>query len=153
MPFQRNPKQMENLIPRTWDELIDRVGGPLTFRFILQPTVAVVLAIRSGLKDAREGRAAFFWAVLWDPAHRLYLLRQGWRDVRNLVILAVVLDVIYQLLVLHWVYVDQLLIVAAVLAVVPYLVARGPANRIASLTQRRRGQDRKEEVQPGDPRK
>ena len=50
---------MDDLLARVWENLVGRVGGPMTFRLILQPTMAVFLAIRAGLKDAREeiGRA------------------------------------------------------------------------------------------------
>lgn len=125
---------MEDMISRGWEHLIARVGGPLTFRLIVQPAVAVFLAIRSGQRDAREGRSAYFWVVVWDPAQRPYLLRHGWKDVGKLLIVAIVLDLSYQLIVLHWVYPVQLLIVATVLALVPYLVVRGLANRIAART-------------------
>jgi len=40
--------------------------------------VAGILAIRDGLKDAREGRPAYFWTTFVDPARRWELLREGW---------------------------------------------------------------------------
>lgn len=43
-------------------DLIDRVSGPMRFRLILQPVMAVIFAIRAGLKDAKEGRPPYFWA-------------------------------------------------------------------------------------------
>jgi hypothetical protein len=46
-------------------------------------------------------------------------------------ILALVLDSIYQLAVNRGVYVLELLITATVLAIVPYVLIRGPVNRIA----------------------
>lgn len=123
---------MDDLITRGWNDLVARVGGPLTFRLVIQPAVAVFLAIRSGLNDAREGRPVFFWTVVFSPAERLYLLRHGWKEVGKLFIVAVVLDVIYQVMVFRWVYLGQLLIVATTLAIVPYLVVRGLANRMAA---------------------
>jgi hypothetical protein len=42
-----------------WAMLIGRADGPLTLRLVFQPTVAVVLAIGAGLKDAREGRTPY----------------------------------------------------------------------------------------------
>ena len=56
-------------------------------------------------------------------------MRQLWKDVGKLFLVAVVLDVVYQIIVLHWVYPVQTLIVATMLAIVPYLVVRGLANR------------------------
>ena len=110
---------------------MDRIGGPMTFRIILQPTMAALLAVRAGIKDAREGRPPYFWAILTDTSQRANLLRQGWGAVGRVFILAVIMDVIYQLIVLRWIHPLELLIVAIVLAVVPYLVIRGPVNRLA----------------------
>ena len=42
----------------------------MSFRLPLQPAMATIFAIRDGLKDAREGKPYFFWALLTDPAHR-----------------------------------------------------------------------------------
>ena len=92
---------MDDMVSRGWDELMARMGGPLTFRLVIQPAAAGFLAIRSGLRDAREGRPVFFWTAVLDPTQRRDLLRQGWKDVGKLFIVAVVLDVIYQVVVLH----------------------------------------------------
>jgi hypothetical protein len=123
---------MEEMFSRGWDELMGRGSGPLHIRLILQPLVATILAIRSGWRDSREGKPVFFWTVVRDPAKRGLLLRQGWKDVGKLFLVAVVLDVIYQIVVLHYVHSLQTLIVATTLAMVPYLVVRGLTNRIAA---------------------
>ena len=39
----------------------------MAFRFILQPVMAAIFAIRDGMKDARAGRSPYFWTVLHDP--------------------------------------------------------------------------------------
>ena len=44
---------------RIWQNLFERPGGPMVFRFILQPIMASIAAFRDGLKDARSGRAPF----------------------------------------------------------------------------------------------
>ena len=119
------------MLSRVWENMRGRIHGPLTLRLIFQPAVATVLAVRAGLKDAREGRTPYFWAVLSDPAHRSDLLRHGWKDVGKVFVLALVLDVIYQLLVLRWVYPAEALMIATALAIAPYLLIRGPVTRIA----------------------
>ena len=101
------------------------------FRFILQPTMAGIFALRAGVKDARTGQPAYFWAVLSNPAHRRDLLRDGWKDVAKVFGIALVLDAIYQLIQLRWFYPVQALIIAFGLAFVPYLLLRGPFRRIA----------------------
>ena len=122
---------MEDLLTRIFENLIDRVSGPMKFRLILQPLMAIIFAVRSGLKDAKGGRPAYFWALFTDSAHRRDMARDGWKSVGRVYILAVVIDVIYQLIVFRWVYPVEALLVAAILAFIPYLLIRGPVNRIA----------------------
>ena len=129
---------MEEILKRVWENLIGRTSGPLNFRLIIQPTVALVIAIRSGLRDAREGRPAFFWAAVFNKNDRPELLRGGWKDIGKVFMIAIILDSIYQLIVHRGVYVLELFITATVLAVVPYLLVRGPVNRI-TRTKLRRG--------------
>jgi hypothetical protein len=115
---------------RTWEMLMGRVGGPLTLRFIVQPAVAAGFAIRAGLRDARKDRPPYLWSVFTSSVDRRDLLREGWRDIRTVFIIALGLDVIYAVIVHRWVYPGQTLLVAAVLAIVPYLLIRGPVTRI-----------------------
>jgi hypothetical protein len=119
------------MIWRALTNLVSRVGGPMTFRIILQPMMATLLALRDGLKDARENRPPYLWTLLTDPSQRFDLLRQGWLAIGRVFILAVIMDTIYQLIVVHWIYPLELIIVAVLLAVVPYLLIRGPVNRLA----------------------
>jgi hypothetical protein len=93
--------------------------------------MAVFLAIRAGIKDAREGRPIYFWALFTHAAQRRQLLRDGWKSVGRVFILAIVIDAIYQFIVFRWFYPGEALVVAFVLAIVPYLLVRGPVNRIA----------------------
>ena len=64
-----------------WGELWSRVGGPLDFRLVLQPAMAIAIAIRAGVNDARSGRPPFLWTLFTDRRERKALLRNGWRDV------------------------------------------------------------------------
>jgi hypothetical protein len=103
----------------------------MKFRLVLQPAMALFLAIRDGLKDAREGRPAYFWALFSDREHRWAMLKDGWKAVGKVFILAMVLDTIYQIIELRWFYPGQAVLVAIILAIMPYLLLRGPINRIA----------------------
>ena len=104
----------------------------MTFRIILQPTMATLFALRDGLKDARTGRPAYLWTTVTDKAQRATLVREGWAAVGRVFFLALVMDFIYQFIVQRWIYPGELLITAILLAVVPYALLRGPINRIAS---------------------
>ena len=90
---------MEEALRRGWEDLIGRSDGPMTFRLIVQAAMAIFLAIRAGLRDAREGQAPFLWSVFSSPGRRPELLRRARNDVGNVFILALVLDSIYLVIV------------------------------------------------------
>jgi magnesium-transporting ATPase (P-type) len=104
----------------------------MALRLILQPTMATLLAVRAGLKDARAGRRPYLSGIATKPTQRRELIREGWKDVRKVFLIALALDVVYQTIVFRWVYVVQAVVTAVVLAIVPYLLLRGIATRVAS---------------------
>lgn len=127
---------MEEMLARVVENLIARIGGPMSLRLIIQPTVATILAIRAGWRDGRQGVGPYFWNVLINLERRRDLLRQGRRDVGKLFIMACLLDVVYQLIVVRWVYPLETLIVATTLAIVPYVLLRGVVGRLARRLHR-----------------
>jgi hypothetical protein len=122
---------MDDMWTRFATDLVDRVSGPMKFRLVMQPLMAAAYAIYGGLKDAREGKPPYFWSLASDPAGRAARIKDGWKSVGKVFILAIVLDVIYQVIEQHFVYPGEAIIVAIVLAIVPYLILRGPVNRLA----------------------
>lgn len=128
---------MGELFARMWREIAARPSGPMAFRFYLQPTMAILVAIHDGLRDAREGKPAYFWSLFADREHRRARLREGWRAVRNIFAIAIAMDVVYQVFVLHGLRPVQAVDVAVLLAIVPYLFVRGPVNRVARQLRRR----------------
>jgi hypothetical protein len=122
---------MDHMWMRVASQLAARVTGPMKFRLVLQPAMAAFFAIRSGLADARAGKPPYFWALLSDPAQRKDMIKDGWKSVGRVFILALVLDVVYQIIVLRFVYVGEAIIVALVLAILPYLILRGLVTRLA----------------------
>lgn len=121
---------MEEVLTRIMENLIGRVHGPLTFRLILQPAMAILYAILDGRKDARAGKAPYFWALFTNPGHRRDMLREGWKSVSKVFILALIIDAVYQYIVQRWIYPGEMVLVAILLAIVPYLALRGPVNRL-----------------------
>ncbi len=122
---------MDQMWTRVASQLLARVSGPLKFRLILQPAMASFLAIRSGLADARAGKPPYFWGLFWDQGQRAEMIENGWKSIGKVFILAVLLDIVYQIIVLHFVYPGETVVVAVLLAIVPYLILRGPVTRLA----------------------
>ncbi|MDM0071810.1 MULTISPECIES: hypothetical protein [unclassified Variovorax] len=115
---------------RTWADITSGRHVPLAFRFVLQPCLAIFFAWRAGRQDAREGRPYYVSALIRDPVHRPGLLREGWTHIGKVFCVAIVADAIYQVIVLHWFYPFEALLVALLLAVLPYLVFRSVVNRV-----------------------
>jgi len=114
-----------------WHDLIERPDGPMRFRFVLQPLMATIVAIRDGRKDARSGRSPYFQAVLGNPQERIGRLREGLNATARIIALGLVMDVIYQAIVFKTFYSDQALVVALVLAFVPYVIIRDVTARVS----------------------
>jgi hypothetical protein len=108
----------------------------MNLRLVIQPAVAGVLAMRAGLKEGMEGRPGCLWSAITNRAYRPELLRQGARDVGKVFVVAAVLDAVYQLIVQRGVFLLELLVVATVLAIVPYILIRGPVSRLAAALRR-----------------
>lgn len=116
---------------RIWLDLIERPQGPLSFRFILQPLMAAVAAVLDGFKDARTIRSPFFRAVLFEPQHRVVRLIEALNAIARIILLGLVMDIIYQVIAFKRFYPAEAVIVALLLAVVPYVVLRGLITRAA----------------------
>jgi hypothetical protein len=122
---------IDDIWMRFLENMVARVSGPMKLRLFLQPTMAAIFAIRSGLKDAREGRPPFLWTVLTNPASRDYLIKDGWKSVGKVFIIAMALDIVYQLIVARFIYPLEVIVTAFLLAIVPYICLRGLTTRIA----------------------
>ena len=92
--------------------------------------MAAIAAIHDGLKDARAGRAPYFGPSHDNSRERVERLREALTATARIILLGMAMDVIYQLLVFKTFYPAQALVVALLLAFVPYLLIRGPAMRI-----------------------
>ena len=130
-------ESLGEIVERGWSQLLGRASGPLHFRLLIQPIVSTGLAVRAGLRDAREGRPAFLWTLLTSADERAYLARSGWKDVGKLLIVATLLDTVYQIVFLNGFFPVQTVLVVFVVALLPYLAFRGLVTRAARLLARR----------------
>lgn len=129
---------MDQMWTRVGTQLLARVSGPMKFRLVLQPCMAAFFAIRAGLADAKAGRPPWFWELVSNPPEREDMIKEAWKRIGKVFVLAVILDVVYQIIVYRFVYVGEALIVAFVLAIVPYVILRGPTVRVARIIAMRR---------------
>jgi hypothetical protein len=72
---------MDDFLSTFASDLHGRISGPFSFRFILQPTMAMIYALRDGVRDAKHGRPAYFWTMLTRPSEGRHLLAEGWNAV------------------------------------------------------------------------
>jgi len=121
---------MDEIFQRFFEHLIGRVHGAMTFRLVLQPIMAGIPAVLDGIRDAKAGKVPYFWALFAEPLHRKELLHSGWKSVGRTFILGLVMDTIYQVWQLKAFYPMEAVLTAFVLAIIPYLLLRGPVNLI-----------------------
>src|SRR5262245_59259329 len=101
------------VIGRFWHDLIQRPEAPMRFRFILQPVMAAIVASRDGLKDVRAGRKPYFRRALGVAR-----LREGLNATARIILLGIVMDAMYQIIVLGRFYTGEAVIIALTLAYV-----------------------------------
>ena len=128
---------MEDFITRFFDNLGLKVDGPMKLRFIMQPIVSLIFAIKAGLRDSKSGQAPYFWGLIKGKSERKDLLKEGWKDVGKLFVIALLLDIIAQIIILKTVYPFEAVITAIILAFIPYVIFRGIVNRIISLFKKK----------------
>ena len=119
------------------DDMVARLHGPGRLRFILQPLAAIVLGARDGVKDARAGNPPFLWGLVFRSGHRPGLMRSALASVRDLVTVAILLDVIAQLLIFRMVHPGAAVLLGPVLIALPYATSRALTNRVTRRRSKR----------------
>jgi hypothetical protein len=116
-----------------FEDIPKRLTGPGRFRFILQPLIAIILGIRSGLADARAGRPAYLFGMIFSREHRRGLMKDGFATIVNLLLMGILVDSVCQWLILGISYPGAALVVGPVLIVTPYTFSRSMTNRLSRL--------------------
>jgi hypothetical protein len=110
-----------------------RLAGPGRFRFFFQPLFATILGVRSGIADAKAGRPPYVYGILFDSRSRGELAASAFREVVNLLLMGILLDSLFQWVLIGVSYPGAALLVGPVLIVTPYAIARAVANRFVRL--------------------
>lgn len=119
--------------PQFIEELPQRLTGPGRMRFIIQPTVALVLGVIAGRKDAMAGHPPYLYGFIFGSQSRKALLQSGLSQLRNLLAISVVLDAASQFLIYGQVHPGAALVVGPVLVCLPYAASRALSNRVMQL--------------------
>jgi hypothetical protein len=69
----------------------------MTFRFVLQPTMAGIATLRDGINDARLGRSPYLSEIIRGIEGRSSRLWEGVVSKVKILILGIVVDIVYQL--------------------------------------------------------
>lgn len=115
-----------------FERFVARFTGPMHVRFIVQPVMAIILGIRDGVHDAREGTTPFLWDLCTRPERRTRQLKKALQRLMIPLVVAVVLDGIVQYLLFQHVRVLGAVIIGVILMGLPYSLARELTNRIVS---------------------
>lgn len=114
---------------RFWSNIFDRPGGPMAFRFYLQPCMAALVAYRDAANDVRAGRSPYLWSLLTETDVSSSRLREGFVATARILMLGLAMDAIYQATVLKSFYPGEMVVMAVLLAFAPYALLRGPFAR------------------------
>ncbi|MNJ90990.1 hypothetical protein D3C87_86330 [compost metagenome] len=127
------------MIERGWEGFLERPGGHLGLRFYIQPGVAILLAVRDGIRDSKRGGYPFLSAIFHYPVKRRQILKNAWLQIRNVFFVSVILDIIYQFMKHEFViYPMETVFTATCLALVPYVIFRSLTGRFAKIIMKHR---------------
>jgi hypothetical protein len=119
-----------------FEDIPKRLAGPGRFRFILQPLTAIILGIANGLADARAGNPPYLYGLLFHRKLRGDLAKSGLNTVANLLLMGILLDLVFQWIILGVAYPGAAIVVGPVLIMAPYALARALSNRLARQMKR-----------------
>src|SRR5687768_15535029 len=135
---------MLEMVVRVMENLVERTEGPMNLRFLLQPAMAIFLAVRAGLRDVKNETIPYLWRFATSQGNRKMIAKEGWKDFGKVFIIATALDVVYQFLVIFGMktergfYPLESIIVAFLLSLIPYIFFRGPVSRVVRWLRTRK---------------
>lgn len=124
---------MEDFFSKFMENLGIRMDGPMKFRLYLQPAMSLIYAIIAGVRDAKSGSVPYLKGLIFSKGERKDLVKEGWKDIWKVFLLAIIMEVIFQLIVFKTVQPWEAIKVSIFLAIIPYIIFRGPVNRIVSF--------------------
>jgi hypothetical protein len=117
---------------RFFEDLPKRLAGPGRLRFVIQPAVAILLGWKAGRADAQAGRPAFLHRLFIRPGERAAAVAESIGSAGVLILMGILLDSIFQWVLLGVSYPGAALVVGPVLITIPYVAARTMAGAFRS---------------------
>lgn len=117
------------LTAQFFQDILRRLSGPGRLRFLFQPIAATLIGVREGKKDADSEKPPFVWALIFH-AGRGQSICHALASTRNLVCLAILIDLLSQALIFRELRPGAALVVGPMLIALPYTLARAIANRV-----------------------
>ena len=118
------------------EDIPKRLAGPGRFRFILQPLTAILLGVLNGRADARAGMPPYLYGILFHRNLRRDLVKTGFSTIVNLLLMGILLDAIFQRIILGVVHPGPAILIGPVLIVAPYTVSRALSNRLSRQSKK-----------------
>ncbi len=114
------------------DYIIELLSGPGNLRFVVQPLIAILLAIRDGRNDAKSGTPAFLAEMVSGSGPRGATLKVSMKATLIPFSVAVILDSILQIVIFDVWRLQWALVVGLFLVGIPYVVVRSISNSLFS---------------------
>lgn len=115
-----------------------QANEPLSFRYVVQPTIAILLGLRDARLDVLGGRRPYLLSLFEGRTIHRDRLKAGARAVAVPFLVAVAMDAIVQILLDGRFRVGHALVFGSLLIAVPYVAARGIGGRLLAARRRRR---------------
>ena len=115
---------------RFFEDLPKRLAGPGRMRFLVQPTLAVLIGWKAGRTDANAGRPFFLRRLFGGGAGRAGVLVETLEGIGVLLLMGILMDSIFQWVLLGISYPGAALVIGPVLITVPYTATRSLAGAI-----------------------
>jgi len=115
---------------RFFEDIPKRLAGAGRMRFLLQPALAILFGWKAGRSDAALGQPFLVRRLLGGTVERATLAKETLEGIGVLLLMGILLDSLFQWLLLGVSYPGAALVVGPVLITVPYVVSRAVAGRI-----------------------
>jgi hypothetical protein len=112
-----------------FEGIVRDLGGKGQFRLFLQPAMALLLGVRLGLADAKEGKDPFLFRLFRTSQRPWKLLQESLWDAVIPLGIAIAIDSVLQYMSLGFVRPIAAVFVAGLLVWLPFSLSRGLTNR------------------------